>query len=108
MAEGNKRQIQLKTSRFNEIDPVYANFVQIKIQANEIVITFGRVDLPDEIDDAVKDMPPIEVKPVARIILPHSQFPAFAELVAKQYNQFQRSFTTSTLDFAQSNEEPQA
>jgi hypothetical protein len=80
----------LDVSKLSDIEPVYANYIQLVFTASEVLLNFGRMDPPSiDLDDIDPNEPPtITVKPVVRIVLPHQQFRPLAELVERQYAAF--------------------
>src|SRR5574341_664434 len=83
-------ELHIDNSRLQDIEPVYANYIQLIPTAHEVVLNFGRLDPPTIERDEIVESERLEIvaKPVARVVIPHSQFDAFAALVARQYAAF--------------------
>ena len=83
-------QAQIDNSLLQEMEPLYSNHIQVYPTPNEIVLNFGRIDIPgmtpsEMLEDEIVTL---EAKPVVRVVIPYQQFEPFAELVARQYKRW--------------------
>jgi len=92
--EGKQVSIRIDASKLQDIEPVYANLVQLVATSNEIIINFGRIDPPMADSESLDADSPVTItaKPVMRVVLPHSIFDSFAEIVAQQHKRFVQQF----------------